>query len=132
MRARGKCFRFAAIMRVIIKQRRVVMRDHAGAGTRRCDHVIIALEGIHYRARYSLGIGAVARIIGRLAAAGLARWHFHQAAGFFQKLDRGKANSGPIKVHQAGNKKRNARRSLGHGFNLPWPMRAGDMGESVN
>ena len=132
MCARGQRFRFAAIMRVIIKQRRVVMRDHAGAGTRRCDHVIIALEGIYYRARYSLGIGAVPRIIGRLAAAGLARRYFHQAAGFFQQLDGGKADCGPIEIHQAGDKKRNARRGLGHGFNLPWPMRAGDMGESVN
>src|SRR3546814_3452379 len=54
----------------------------AGAGGR--NHVVETLEGSDGLLRQRAGVGAVARVVGRLAAAGLRLGHLDTAAGIFR------------------------------------------------
>ena len=61
-------------------------------------------------------IVAVARIEGRLAAAGLVFRNLDDAARLFQEFHRGKADGGPEQVDQAGDEKADARREAMFGI----------------
>ena len=54
-----------------------------------------------------LGVGTVARIVGRLPATAL-QWHFGRATRIFQQLDRGEPDRGPEHIDQTGDKQRHA------------------------
>src|SRR3546814_20234885 len=63
------------------------------------------LEGSDGLLRQRAGVGAVARVVGRLAAAGLRLGHLDTAAGIFQQLHGSKAHRRPHHVDQAGDRK---------------------------
>jgi hypothetical protein len=67
--------------------------------------VIAAFEGFDHLFGDTLGVGAVAAVQRRLAAAGLALGHSHLATGVFEQLHGGKGHAGPHQVGQAGHKK---------------------------
>ena len=94
---------------VVVEEMRHVGAQHAAAGARGHDHVIIAAERIEDAAREVARGGAVAGIIGRLAAAGLRARHLHLAAGLFQQADRGEAHGRAMEIDQAGDEQRDAR-----------------------
>ena len=66
--------------------------------------MIIALEGVEHLIGDRLGIGAIARIIRRLAAAGLRARHRDCAAGRFEQFYRGEADGRPEEIHQTCDK----------------------------
>ena len=106
--ARGQVAGRGAVGRRFVEQRRIVLLQHAGAGAGRRHDVVVAGEGGDRLARDQDRIGAVALIVGRLAAAGLAR-HLDPAAGALQELDRGKADRGPEQIDQAGDEQGDVR-----------------------
>ena len=92
--------------------------QHAGAGARRGDHVIEALEGVHDLDGDRPGRGAVAGIIGGLAAAGLIERRLDPAAGVLEQADGGKGDGGAKQIGETGDEQPDARgiflRSIGH------------------
>ena len=58
-------------------------------------------------------VGAIALVVGRLAAAGLAARHLDPAAGLLQELDRGEADRRPEQVDQAGDEQGDVGLSVG-------------------
>src|SRR3546814_4948998 len=84
----------------------------AGAGGR--NHVVETLEGSDGLLRQRAGVGAVARVVGRLAAAGLRLGHLDTAAGIFQQLHGSKAHRRPHHVDQAGHEEPDARALFSH------------------
>jgi len=102
-------------LRLVGEQRRVVLVDHAGAGSRRRHHVVEAREGVDHPARHRPGVGQVPGVEGRLPAAGLRRRHLDGAAGILQQLDRGEADGRAVEVDQAGDEQADARTGTRHG-----------------
>jgi hypothetical protein len=64
------------------------------------------------------GVTEVARIVGRLAAAGLGARHLDRAAGALQQRDRGKADARPKQIDETSNQQRHAGR-FGHRLGSP-------------
>jgi len=61
-------------------------------------------------ARNSLGVRAIAGIIGGLSTAHLRFGHFDNAAGPFKQLDRRKTDRGAKQIDQAGDEEADAKR----------------------
>ena len=106
---------------VIGEQRRVVLADHAGAGAAGRHHIVVGLEGGDDPRGDGAGIGAIAGIVGRLAAAGLRPRHLDRAAGLLQQLDGGKADRRPEQIDEAGDEQADADWRLAHGGNCGTP-----------
>jgi hypothetical protein len=105
MGARRQGLRPGSEARILVEQGGIVVLDHAGAGARGRDHVVEALESRDHVGRDGLGVRAVARVVGRLSAAGLDRRRLDPAAGPLQELDRRQAHAGADEVDQAGDEK---------------------------
>ena len=75
--------------------------EHARAGAARRHDVVAFREGGDGLARDRLGVGAIARIIGGLAAAGL-RGHDDLAARVLEQLDRREADARPDEIDETG------------------------------
>jgi hypothetical protein len=88
-----------------------VLGEHAGAGAARRHDVVAAGEGVDRAAGDRLGVGAVAGIERRLAAAGLLR-HDDLAAGVLQQLDRGEADGRAKQVDETGDEQADAKLRL--------------------
>ena len=116
-----------AQVRVVVEQMRQVLLQHPRAGAGRRHHVVVAAERLDQPAREVARGGAVAGVVGRLAAAGLRPRHLHLAAGRFQQPNRGEADAGAVEVHQAGDEQGDAGLRLGHGHHagMPHPSRRG-------
>ena len=97
-----------AQVRVIVEQRGQMMTQHATTGAGGHDDVVVAAECREHALGHRPRGRTVAAIIGRLAAAGLGTRHFDPAAGLLQQTDRGKANRGPVEVHETGDEERDA------------------------
>ena len=93
---------------VVIEEMRHMRTEHAAAGARGDDDVVISLECIEELAGDRRGCGAVAGIIGGLPAAGLATRHLDIAAGGFEQLDGSKAHARPVEIHEAGDEQGDA------------------------
>ena len=87
-----------------------VRADHARAGARGSHHIVEAAEGLDHLARDGARGQAIAGIIGRLPATGLAR-HLDAAAGLLEELDGGKADRGTNEVDEASDEEADARLS---------------------
>ncbi len=88
--------------RLVGEQLGIMHMHHAGAGTRRRNDVIIPGKGRDDLPGDPFGVGPIARIIGRLAAAGLGARHLDRAAGRFQQGNRGKADTRSEQINEAG------------------------------
>ena len=88
---------------------RHVDAQHAAAGARGHDDVVIAAERVEDAAREVARGRAVAGIIGRLPAAGLRPRHLHLAARLLQQADRGEAHGRAVEIDEAGDEERDAR-----------------------
>ena len=66
--------------------------DHPGAGTRRGNDMVVALKCVEYLQRDRLRVDAGARIVCRLAAAGLRTRHLDSATRRLEQFDRGEAD----------------------------------------
>ena len=62
-----------------------------------------------------LGVGAVTRIVGGLAAAGLALGHLDDAAGVLEQLDGGETDGRTEEVDEAGDEQRHPQSGRGRG-----------------
>jgi hypothetical protein len=89
-----------------------VLLQHAGAGAGRRHDVVVTRERGDGAARDRDAVGAIALVIGGLAAAGLAR-HLDPAAGALEQLHRSEADRGAEQVDQTGDEQGDAR--LAHG-----------------
>ncbi len=114
--ARGERLGLGAPGRVVGQERRVVLPEHAGARARRRHHVVEGLEGGDHLARDAPRRGAVARVVGGLAAAGLPARHLDPAARILEQLDRGEADRRAEQIDQAGDEESDAGLPLGHGL----------------
>ncbi len=85
----------------------IVRGEHAPAGTARHDDVVAVLERIDRLLRQIFGGRPVAGVVGRLAAARLAR-HDDLAAGLLQELDGGEPNRRADNVNEAGDEQSHA------------------------
>ena len=81
--------------------------EHPGARAARRDDVIAGRERLDRPARDRPGRGAIARIVGGLAAAGL-RGNDDLAARLLQQLDRGEADARAHEVDEAGDEQPDA------------------------
>ena len=86
------------------------MTEHAAAGARGGDHCVVAFEGLDDLGGDCPGRGAVAGIVGRLAAADLQGRDLDRAAGLLKELYGGETDRGPEQVDQAGDEERDAAR----------------------
>src|SRR5215472_11119663 len=68
--------------------------------------MVIAREGVEHLQRDRLGIGAVARIIGRLSAAGLRPRHLDGAPGLPEQFYGGEPDRRPEEIDHAGHEQR--------------------------
>ncbi len=100
--------------RLVLEEARIVFADHPGAGARGRDQIVEALEQRDGAARDVLRVGAVAAVIGGLAAAGLRHRHLDRAAGALQQGHRGEADGGTEQIDQAGDEQADARLHLRH------------------
>ena len=100
---------------IAVEQCRVVLADHRRAGARGRHHVVEAFKGLDGLLCQGSGVGPIAGIVGRLAAAGLGLRHLHAAAGVLQQLHRGKAHRGPHQIDQTGHEESDARALVSHG-----------------
>ena len=89
--------------------------DHAAAGARRRDQVVAVLEFGDDLRRERLRVGAVAGVVGRLAAARLRRRHEDLRAAGFEQLDRREADRRPHQVDEAGDEEADAHEREGSG-----------------
>ena len=115
MGARRQLHSRLVVGRIRLEEFGIVLDDHAPAGARGGHHVIEAAEGGDHVAGEGGGGVTVARIEGRLAAAGLGFRHLDAAACIFQQLDRRKADRRAEQVHQAGDEQGDAWRRVRHG-----------------
>src|SRR6516162_8376409 len=92
--------------RIIGEKLRVMNAEHPGTGARRCDDMIVALEDVEHLLRDRLSVGAVARIVGGLTAAGLGARHLDRAARRLEQSDSSKADRRPKEIYQTGHEKR--------------------------
>ena len=95
--------------RIILEQFGEMARHHAGAGAGGRDDVIDVGERIHHLQGEIARRAAVARVEGRLAAAGL-RGHAHLAACVLEQLHGRKPDRGPEQVDQTGDEEAHAGR----------------------
>jgi hypothetical protein len=99
----------------VVEQVRQVRLQHAAAGAGGDDHVVVADEGLDDAAGQVARGGAVAAVVGGLAAAGLRAGEFDLAAGFLKQADGGEADGGAVEVHQAGDEQGDTGFWRGHG-----------------
>ncbi len=99
-------------VRLIGEELGIVPGEHPGAGAARRDDAIAGGEGLDRPPGDRLGRGAVARVVGGLAAAGL-RGNDDFAARLLQQLDRGEADARTHEVDEAGDEKPDAERRRG-------------------
>ena len=97
--------------------------EHSGARARRGHDVVEVFELRDRLARKSARVGAVARVVSRLAAAGLRRRHDDVAACGREKLHGGEADRRPEQVDQAGDEQRDRRAAfrIGHRVSIAVP-----------
>ena len=107
--ARRQLLRARPHLWIILEQHRIMLAQHARAGAGRRNDIVEALERLDHLARDRLGVGAVAGIIGGLAAADLRLRHLDLAARAFEQLDRREADGGAEKIHKAGDEKADAK-----------------------
>jgi hypothetical protein len=112
--AAGEVLRARQVRRIIGEEFRVMPAHHPGARTRRCDDVVIALERVEHLQGDRSRIAAIARIVCRLATAGLGARHLDRATGFLEQLDGGKTDRRPEEIHQAGYEERCTHRPSHH------------------
>ena len=96
--------------RIVVEQAGIVMAQHAAARARGRDHGVVAFEGLDDLGRDRPRRGAVAGIVGRLAAADLQGRDLDRAAGVLEELYGGETDRGPEQVDQAGDEERDAAR----------------------
>ncbi len=95
-------------IRLAREQVGIVLDEHAAARPARRDHIVAVLERLDRLPRQPFRGRAVAGIIRRLTAAGLAR-HDHFAARILEQLDRGESDARPDDVDEAGDEEPDAR-----------------------
>ena len=95
--------------------------DHARTGTARRHHIVVGLEGGDDLGCDGAGVGAIAGVVGGLAAAGLRARHLDRAAGLLQQLDGGEAHRRPEQIDETGDEQADADRRLAHGGNYGTP-----------
>ena len=113
--ARGEAAGAGLPFRIAGEERRVVALDHAGAGAGRRHRRIERLERGDDVAGDRLRIGAVAAVVGGLAAAGLGGRHDHLAAGALQQRRGGEAHRRPEQIDEAGHEEADPAGRCGHG-----------------
>ncbi len=91
-----------------------MLGEHPGAGAARRDDPVAGREGLDRPARDRPGRGAIARIVGGLAATGLGG-NDDFAARLLQQRDRGEADARAHEVDEASDEEPDADRRL-HGF----------------
>ncbi len=111
----GQGFGACVQVGVIAEQGGQVAREHPGAGARGDDDVVVGRECREEAESEVAGGGAIAGVIGGLAAAGLGAGNFNRAAGGFEQGDAGEGDAGAVQVHQAGDEQGDARRVAHHG-----------------
>ncbi len=87
---------------VLGEEVRVVELQHAGAGTGRRNHIVVGFKSRDHLPGDCRGVLPVARIVGGLAATGLAGGHLDVAAGGFDQFHRGEADARPQQIDKAG------------------------------
>ena len=112
IRARGEALDALQRGGVVAKQLRVVGAHHAAAGAGGGDDVVEALELVEHLARQCDGRGAVARVVGRLAAASLCLRHIDRAAAVLEQADRREGDAGFHEVGEAGDEEGDAQTNL--------------------
>ncbi|MBV6476119.1 MAG: hypothetical protein MOGDAGHF_01699 [Rhodocyclaceae bacterium] len=110
--------------RIVAEQLGVMGADHAAAGAGGGDDVVEALEFRQGLFRQGEGGGAVARVVGRLAAAGLRLRHLDGATAVLEQADGGKGDAGLHKIGETGDEEGDAHVKLLHA--LPPPPLAGE------
>ena len=101
----------ARISGSLLEQLRQMLGQHAAAGARRNDDVVVRLEGLDDGSGDGLGGRPVAGVEGRLPAAGLAGRHLDRAARLLEQTDGGEADAGTEEVDEAGHEQRYPRRA---------------------
>ena len=94
-------------LRLVGEELGVMLGEHARARPAGRDDVVAIGEGLDRAPRDRFRVGAVSRIIGGLAAAGLLG-HEHPAAGVFEQLDRSEADARAHRVDEAGDEQADA------------------------
>ena len=94
--------------RLVGDETRVVHLEHGGAGAGGHNDIIAIGEGADSLKGEGFGRGAVAGVIGGLAAAGLAFRNDHFAAGCFDQACGSKADGRPHEIDEAGHEKTGA------------------------
>jgi hypothetical protein len=82
-----------------------MLTDHSGAGTGGGDNMVKAGECVEYLQGDCLGVSAIARIVGWLAATSLGTRDLDRTPGLLKQLYRGKADRRPKQIHQTGHEK---------------------------
>ena len=93
---------------LVCEQIGVVAGEHASAGAARDNDVIAIRKRLDRLPRQGFGRESVARVIGGLAAAGLAR-NDDPAAGVLEELDGGEADGRPDDIDETGDEQPDAR-----------------------
>jgi hypothetical protein len=88
---------------LLVEELGEVMRDHGGAGTGGDDDEWRRFERIQEVARHRPRFGPIARIEGRLAAAGLALGESNLEAEVFQDIGHSEAHLGEKLIDDTGN-----------------------------
>ena len=87
-----------------------MLPQHSGAGARRCDDIVKALECLDDLPGDILGIGTVTGIIRRLAAADLRIRNLDDAAGALQELYGRETDRWAEEINEAGDEEADAQR----------------------